>query len=71
MSTTTDGTDSRRVEWLVGGAVLLLFMLAVILFGVFPTLAVIVAAGLIRLLFRAGGLTLVALLILLSTGWDT
>lgn len=71
MSTTTDVTDPGRVEWLVGGAMLLLFVTAVAVFGVFPTLAVIVVAGLARLLFRAGPLTLLALLVLFSTGCDT
>lgn len=71
MSATTDGTDSRRVEWLVGGAALLLFLTAVALFGVFPTLAVIVVAGLVRLLFRAGPLTLLALLVMGGVGCDS
>lgn len=71
MSTTINGTESRRVEWLVGGAMLLLFVLAVALFGVFPTLAVIVVAGLFRLLLRAGPLALVALLILSGVGCDS
>jgi nitrate reductase NapE component len=42
------------VEWLVGGTVLLLFVMAVAAFGVFPTLAVIVVGGLMRILFLVG-----------------
>ncbi len=71
MSATTDGTDSRGVEWLVGGAMLLLFVTAVALFGVFPTLAVIVVAGLMRIFLRAGPITLLALLVMGGVGCDS
>lgn len=71
MSATTDGTDSRGVEWLVGGAMLLLFVTAVALFGVFPTLAVIVVAGLMRIFLRAGPITLAVLLVLSGVGCDS
>ncbi len=71
MNTPTDGADSRRVEWLVGGAALLLFVMAVAMFGVFPTLAVIVVAGLMRIFLRASSVTLLAILFLVGTGCDT
>jgi len=71
VSATTDGTDPGRVEWLVGGAVLLLFVMAVAAFGVFPTLAVIVVAGLVRIILRASSVTLLAILFLVGTGCDT
>ncbi len=71
MNTPTDGADSRRVEWLVGGAALLLFVMAVAMFGVFPTLAVIVVAGLMRIFLRAGPITLLALLVMGGVGCDS
>lgn len=60
-----------RTEWSVGLILLLVYVGAIAVFGVIPTLLGILAFWLLGTLLRAGPLTLLALLFLGGTVYDS